>query len=407
MEEAGQNYFFGRPLLLLAGALLVLLAVPGCLPEEQWLDDSSGFVYGVGKDATQEVRFYDMARRAERILWTGSSEAGYDLDPAAQVLYVFEPLRGKGAKSFDCRLLVYDVKTNRLMQSTRWLTWGGNHADVHHLYLSKLPNRQSHFLVRDDGRTGGARNEPRNAILDAVTETLIDVPGLDLEIIPDGSGFVARSPSIATAWDMSLKSKEKLDAAAIEQMCRESVWIVDLKGIRFRMTWDESALRRAVALYGEELTKAEASAKPEDATYAELLWDQRSRWQGDGNGLGAMTLLTSYSGSLQIDIKRRTITYVAGLTVAKGDKDLELSPSLDSGPSVLLLKLKDVEYRVVILDKCTEKTPYHVARLEAQWPVQGKTKTLLSRVNIAEISRFTKASRTGSTLSCILGNVKR
>jgi hypothetical protein len=51
---------------------LVMLAAAGCIPEEEWLDDSSGFVYSVGKDyETQEIRFYEIARRGERVVWSG------------------------------------------------------------------------------------------------------------------------------------------------------------------------------------------------------------------------------------------------------------------------------------------------------------------------------------------------
>ncbi|MFI5387533.1 MAG: hypothetical protein ACHQ50_15600, partial [Fimbriimonadales bacterium] len=208
---------------------MVLLAIAGCIPEELWLDDSSGFVYSVGKDSTtQEIRFYEMVRRAERVVWSGSSEAGFDLDSAEQLLYVIEPKRGPGGPPLSYRLSVFGINSNRLMRSTRRMTWHGNGLDVGNLFLTKLPNRQGHFLVKDMGRN----ERTRSAILNADAESLIDVPGFDLEIIPDGSGFLARTTSVMKAWDESLKSKKKLDATAIEDLCRQSVWIVDLKGIR-------------------------------------------------------------------------------------------------------------------------------------------------------------------------------
>ena len=68
---------FGRLREWLLGVLaFVVLAAAGCIPEEEWLLDSSGFVYSVGKDyETQEIQFYDIARRAELVVWTGSNQA--------------------------------------------------------------------------------------------------------------------------------------------------------------------------------------------------------------------------------------------------------------------------------------------------------------------------------------------
>jgi hypothetical protein len=389
------SHLFGRPrgpvILYLP---LVLLAVAGCIPEELWLDDSSGFVYSVGKDeTTQEIRFYEMVRRAERVVWSGSSEAGFHLDSAEQVLYVIEPRRSAGGPPSSYRLSVHDIKSNRLVRSTRWMTWHGNDLDVGILFLTKLPNRRSHFLVNDMGR----HHRTRNAILNADAESLIDVSGVDLEIIPDGSGFLARTTSVMQAWEESLKSKKKLDAHAIEDICRQSIWIVDLKGVRHRMTWEEPALRRAAALYGEQLRKAKASAKPENETYTGLLSDERSKWQGNGagnqRGPHAMTLLLGHEqGATRIDIKRQSITDVVGLTVAVNDKGPALSPALDSGPSVLLVKLKDVEYRANILEKPATYKDHYVASLEVRWPAEGKSKTLLNRVNIKDISKFSRTS---------------
>ncbi len=167
---------------------LILLAAGGCIPEEQWLDDSSGFVYSVGKDyETQEIRFYEIARRAERVVWSGSNQTAFALDSAAHVLYLLEPRRGAGKPPFQYRLSGYDIKTSQLLRSTKWMSWNGNDPDRSVLYLSKVPNRENHFRVVDssEGRT-------RNAILDSKNESFIDVPGVELvEVIPDGSGFLA------------------------------------------------------------------------------------------------------------------------------------------------------------------------------------------------------------------------
>ncbi|MFI5461256.1 MAG: hypothetical protein ACHRXM_38120, partial [Isosphaerales bacterium] len=159
-------------------------------------------------------------------------------------------------------------------------------------------------------------------------------------------------------------------------------------------------LRRAVALYGEQLRKAEASAEPEKAFYTGLLSAERSKWQGDGRGNqrgpDAMTLLLGHEqGATQIDIKRRTITDIVGLTVAAGDKGPAFSPALDSSASVLLVKLKDVEYRANILEKPATYEGHYVASLEVRWPAEGKAKTLLNRVNIKDISRFSRTSPNG------------
>jgi hypothetical protein len=103
-------------------------------------------------------------------------------------------------------------------------------------------------------------------------------------------------------------------------------------------------------------------------------------------------LLGHEQGATRIDFKRRTVTDVAGLAVGLNEIYADLSPRLDSGPSVPWLKLKDVEYRLNILEKPAGNTGNHVASLEARWLVEGNAKTVLNRFAIAEISMFTRAS---------------
>jgi hypothetical protein len=230
---------------VLCWLFLGLIALAGCGdPEEQWLDDSSGFVYGFSKDdTTREIRFYDVIERNDRVVWSGSSRAGIHLDSANQVFYLIETKREAGDAKLACRLSSYDVKSTRLVRSTRWMTWDGNDDKECCLFLTKPPNRSSHFLVWDFGSERG-----RNAILNADTESLIDFPDDFLEVVPDGSGFLARKLSVLNTWQDSLEKKKKLDPTAIQSLCRECLWFVDLNGTRQRMTWDDSALRRAVAL---------------------------------------------------------------------------------------------------------------------------------------------------------------
>ena len=126
------------------------------------------------------------------------------------------------------------------------MSWNGNDPDLAACFrLRSCRIERRHFLVMDRSRGHG-----RNAILDSKNESFIDVPDVEeLEIIPDGSGFVARDTVAQKSWDDSLFFARKLDASAIEKLCRESLWYVDLNGTRHGMKWDESAIRRAVALY--------------------------------------------------------------------------------------------------------------------------------------------------------------
>jgi hypothetical protein len=391
---------FGRPRgLVLFYVSLAFAAVGGCVPEEQWLNDSSGFVYQVGKETSQEIWFYDIGRRAERVIWSGSIEAGFALDPARAMLCIVEPKRRAGGMSLSCRLSVYDIKSNRFVRSTRWIAWQGNQFDAGALSLTKLPNRESHFLVMDARINGPRRNTIRHAILNADTESLIDVSGLDLKIIPDGSGFLARTASPTSAWHESLTTKKKLDAIAVENLCRESVWLVDLKGVRHRMMWDGSALRRAAARYDEEFRKAEPSPEPGKANYLGLLSNEPGEWQTGGVGSQqaseTMILLLGHKdGAMQIDIRRRTITDVVGRTVATSDQRAPVSSESDSGISVLLVKLKDVEYWANILKKSAPGRGGFVGSLEVRWPAQGKAKTLLDRIDFT-FSSPPKASPNG------------
>ena len=108
----------------------ILLAIVGCVPEEQWLADSSGFVFAVGKDdERQELRFYDIVRRAERVVWSGSNQVGFAVDPAEQVLYLIEPKRGNGNPPFAYRLSSYNIKTAQAVRSTGWMKWNGYDPD--------------------------------------------------------------------------------------------------------------------------------------------------------------------------------------------------------------------------------------------------------------------------------------
>ncbi len=375
---------------------LVLLAAGGCIPEEQWLDDSSGFVYSVGKDyETQEIRFYDIARRAERVVWSGSNQAAFELDSAAHVLYLLEPRRGAGKPPFQYRLSGYDIKTSRLVRSTKWMSWNGNDPDRSVLYLSKVPSRENHFVVTDSSEGRG-----RHAILDSQKESFIDVPDVEpLEVLPDGSGFLAWDTGVQKTWDDSLFFKRKLDAIAIEKLCRNSVWFVDLNGARHGMNWDDSALRRAVALYGAQLKKLEAGAERATQSYKELFSDEHRQWQRNENGNPAgaevVALLIGHEkGATRIDLKRRTLSHVAGLAVGVSEKWADLAPRLDRGPSVSLLRLKDVEYRLTILEKPTGDLIHssYVADLEARWPAEAKSKILLNRVKIKGISMFMRVS---------------
>lgn len=168
------------------------------------------------------------------------------------------------------------------------------------------------------------------------------------------------------------------------------------------MTWDEPAIRRAVALYGERLRSLDGTAKPENGTDIRFLSDEWSRWQGQPTGIGhnpgsgAQTLLVRHEhGTTQIDIKRRRVTDVAGVNVGLNEKYAGVSPSLDSGPSILMIKLKNVEYRINILEKNTGTTSHYVASLEAKWPAEGKSKVLLNHADIVSLSMFTRASPNG------------
>ncbi len=374
---------------------LIFLAAAGCIPEEEWLLDSSGFVYSVGKDSeTQEIRFYEIARRGERVVWSGSNQAAFALDSAESVLYLLEPKRGDGKPPFQYRLSGYDIKTSRLVRSTKWMNWNGNDPDRSVLSLAKVPNRENHFLVMDH-----SKGHERNAILESKNESFIDVHGVELEIIPDGSGFLARDTVAQTRWDESLYFNRKLDALAIEKLCRESLWFVDLNGTRHAMIWDQSAIRRAVVLYGAQLGKLKAGAPSGSQSYKELLSDERCQWQrnDDRNPLNAevVALLVGHeTGATRVDLKRRTVSDVAGGKVGISARWADLSPTLDSGPTVLLLRLKDVEYRLNILEKPTGNLirSQYIADVQARWPAEAKSKILLNRVRIKQISMFMRVS---------------
>ena len=226
---------------------------------------------------------------------------------------------------------------------------------------------------------------------------MIDLAGLDPEIIPDGTGFFARNTAAMNDWDEALNGKKKLDQHSIEAICGQSAWIVDLAGVLHRLTWDASALHHAEAVYAQEMKDAPANGRAHFAMQTRLLSNQKSKWQWNGarnqKGSTATALLLGLpQGAMHIDIARKTITYLPGLTIASGDDETELSPAIDSGPSVLLLKMAKLEYRLNILEKKSPKVSHYVAALEANWPADGKTKVLASRVNITEISRLTKAS---------------
>jgi hypothetical protein len=91
------------------------------------------------------------------------------------------------------------------------MSCNGNDPDRSVLALAKLPNQKSHFLVMDR-----SKSRDRNAILDSKNESFIDVPDVEeLEIIPDGSGFVARDTVAQKSWDESLFFTRKLDALAV------------------------------------------------------------------------------------------------------------------------------------------------------------------------------------------------
>jgi hypothetical protein len=379
----------------------LLIAVSGCFPEEHWLDDSSGFVYTVGKGATQEIRFYEISQKADRVVWSGSSKAGVDVDLAAHELYVIESRRPAVEGPLSCRLSAYGIKSNRLQRVTRWMPWNANNTNAGALGLVKLPNRQSHFLVRDP-----ASNAICDSILNADAESLTCVPDFLLEVIPDGSGFLGRNLSAWNTWQESLRGKKKLDARAIEALCKESASIVDLSGIRQRITWDQSALRYAVGVYGEQLRIAESAAEPEKQSYnyimffGNALFGMPSGRPRDGSenrrGSGAQTMLIGQErGALKIDVSRRTITYVAGLTVPAVVDDSGVSHSLHFDPTALLIKLKNVEYRVNVLEQPSRTANFHLANLEARWPAEGRTKVLLSRVRITDIPGCREASPNG------------
>ncbi|MFI5454881.1 MAG: hypothetical protein ACHRXM_05460 [Isosphaerales bacterium] len=56
---------------------------------------------------------------------------------------------------------------------------------------------------------------------------------------------------------------------------------------------------------------------------------------------------------------------------------------------------EDVEHRANFLEKPTTYMGRHVASLEVRWPAEGKAKTLLNRVDIKDISRFSRAFPNG------------
>ncbi len=390
------HYFNRQRAAFLICLLFLILAPAGCNPEEQWLDDSSGFVFGFSKDdASKEVRFYDIAGRAERVVWSGTKEAGGHLDSAGKVLYVIEPRRGQGQSSLSCRLSAFDVKSSRVLRSTRWMSWARNNLESGQLSLIKVPNRQSHFLVMNNERKGSSRS----AILNADTESLIDGPDGLMDIVPDGSGFLAEDQSVMNTWHESLKGRKKLEPPAIEKLCRESLWFVDLDGIRHRMTWDESAVRRVVALYGEELKTAKATARSGDENSNSLFPNQWRRWQSDGRDEkltdAAILLLGHHQGAMRIDVKRRSVTEAVAAEVPRARQDTESRSGNSPAPSGPIVKLKDVEYWAQVLDGPTRRTPYYVARIEARWPVEGKTKTLVDRVHCDGLPSTDKTSPDG------------
>ncbi len=136
------------------------------------------------------------------------------------------------------------------------------------------------------------------------------------------------------------------------------MWFVDLNGTRHALNWDDSSLRRAVALYRSQLKKLEAGAESATQSYKELFSDEHRQWQrnqnGNPQGADVVALLVGHEkGATRIDLKRRTVSDVAGLAVGVSEKWADLAPRLDRGPSVSLLRLKDVEYRLTILEKPT------------------------------------------------------
>jgi hypothetical protein len=394
---APMHYDLRRP----RGAVLlcltfITLMCAGCIPEEQWLDDSSGFVYSFAKDdKTLEIRFYDIAQRADRIVWSGSNRSGHCLDSETNVLSIIESEPKNGQLSTSFRFSSHDLKTNRLSRTTGWMNWDRIKPDSGLLFLLKVPNKPSHFLVMADGSEGSFRH----AILNVDAETILDIPDVILMPAPDGSGFLARSLSAMKTWQGSLKGMNKLESHAIKKLCEESLSFVDLGGKQFQLTWDESSLTRAFAHYEKQWKNAATNARPGNATYEDLFLIQWQDWLGNGSQkqkpMDTMTvLLGDERGVLQVDVKQRTVRELVGPVAPNAD----VSPAFSVGTAIALelpVKLKNVQYRTRVLEHGTRKAPYFVVNVEARWPIERKARTLLNRIKVYALPRCDKASPNG------------
>ena len=102
-------------------------------------------------------------------------------------------------------------------------------------------------------------------------------------------------------------------------------------------------------------------------------------------GAEVVALLVGHeNGATRIDLKRRTVSDVAGQAVGISEKWAHLAPRLDGGPSVSLLKLKDVEYRLNVLEKPTGNltNSRYIADLEAHLAGGGQVEdSVQSREN--------------------------
>jgi hypothetical protein len=323
-------------------------------------------------------------------------QSGGYLDTEANVLSLIEPKPKNGQPSASFRFSSYDLKTTRLSRTTGWMGWDRIKPGSGQLYLAKVPNKPSHFLVMAEGTDGTARS----AILNVDAGTILDIPNVFLVPTPDGSGFLAQNLPAMNTWQDSLKGMKKLEPQVIEKLCEESLSFVDLDGKQLRLAWDKSSIGRAIAHYEKQWNKASTSTRPGNDTYEDLIPIQWLDWLGGVSKkqkpTDTMTVLVGQGrGAIQIDLKQRTVTELVGPAAPNANASSAFSASTATKPLDLLVKLRDVEYRTRVLEYPTRKAPYHVASLEARWPIERRTKTLLDRVQVDGLPTCDKTSPNG------------
>ena len=363
---------------------MLILPLAGCEPEEHWLDDSSGFVYRFQKDESSvEIRFYDVAKKAERVVWSGSIRAGCDLDFAAGRLFVLETGNAPLEDLSTCGLTMYDLKSSQVHRSARRMRLPAQLGKDRAIRLAKFPKRGSRLLVQFETANG----DLGNAILNAEAESLTQVSDRLIEFASDGTGFVAANRSASDSWQSSLRARKKLDSAAIEKLCASAISFVDLDGVSHPIAWDQSAVRRVIALYDEQLRVATAKPDPVHENYCDVVTMSSSIWAPDPKFKerpeAAPHLMIANVGDVGvlIDVDRRTVTEPAAplLTELKEARDSARSTyeMLDAARGV---KLKNAVVRSSVLESPTRNRPYYINQLDARRNLDGKTTTILDRV---------------------------